>query len=317
MAQALSRHKIYRCKILKTENEKEMKMEDMVDRLIENQAAQLKVVEKFQDQVSTLIAKLPTGNELMIVPAQGVNNHQPGLKSSTAINTNNQTEKTAMFKQKEEENAYQLEQQQQDDQVYPVSASSIMKVKKRAKAKLEIELEEEVEILPWDDASPIRVTTEQMRDAFASNPVLREYASFNTTEMTDPKKAPPYVLEVLMDLVRRGHEAPETRNVQLNPARADQARVKTADKWEVRELGAVARLLFEAVSNAMRKSTLSEAERQKLERDVQEAVAWTWQLYESAPTEYVQKAQKPLAAHLVNMITPPVVAQSRLEAAKE
>ena len=174
-------------------------------------------------------------------------------------------------------------------------------VKTRTKARLlEFEIEH-VEVTPWDDHDPIHITTEQIKQAFDENPILQEYASFRNTELTDPKKAPPYVLEVLMDLLRRGHERPESRNIHLNPARSDQVKVKSAESsWEVRELSVAGRHLLSAVSRAMKRSTLSDAERQALELDVQDALAYAWQLYEGSPAEYVQKAQKPLAAHLAN-----------------
>jgi uncharacterized C2H2 Zn-finger protein len=183
-------------------------------------------------------------------------------------------------------------------------------VRTKAKARLlEIELEREEEhvvVVPWDDNNPIQITTAQIRQAFSENPMLQEYAGLRSpAEMTDPKKAPPYVLEALIDVIKRGHENPESHNVHLNPARADQVRVKVPeegrDGWEVRELRVVARLLLEAASRAMKRSTLGGANMASLEQDVQEAVAWSWQLYEGAPEEYAQKAQKPLAAHLVNL----------------
>jgi hypothetical protein len=239
--------------------------------MLQQQAAQLELVEGLQKQVSALLEKSTSTQTVGVVPEHLVDKSE---KPEVVVSRR--------------------------------KAKQVTEVTTTTKVTSEVD-EVEIKIIPWSDESPLRVTTEQMGEAFARNPVLREYASFNAAEMTDPKKAPPYVLEVLMDLVRRGHEAPETRNVQLNPARADQARVKTADRWEVRELGVVARLLFEAVSRAMRKSTLSEAERQKLESDVQDALAFAWQLYEGAPAEYAQKAQKPLAAHLVNMVPPTVV----------
>jgi hypothetical protein len=299
---------------VKNERIKEARSEEMVDRLIENQTTQLKVVEKFQDQVALLISELRTKNDRLDQLQTRATNRHERLEAQLLVKTNDQNEKKEKLSTVGERDPRQLERQQQDEQM-PVEN---LRLKRKAKAKMfELELEEEVEIVPWSDETPLRVTTEHMKEAFAKNPVLREYASFNAAEMTDPKKAPPFVMEVLMDLVRRGHEAPETRNVQLNPARADQARVKTADRWEVRELGAVTRLLFEAVSKAMKRSTLSEGERRKLEQDVQDALAFAWQLYEGSPTEYVQKAQKPLAAHLVNMVPPPALDQSRLEAAQK
>jgi hypothetical protein len=272
-------------------------MEERVDRLLD-------VVEKFQDQVSTLISALHVENTDQTMTGSG--NQRVRLVAPIRAESDNQFGK--MIKSSNDEvDPRELEKQQQND----TGAGPRLKTRRKAKQVTEVttkvtkELEEEIEVIAWDDASPIRVTTEQMREAFAKNPVLREYASLNTTEMTDPKKAPPYVLEVLMDLVRRGHAEPEARNVQLNPARADQVRVKTGETWEVRELVAVARFLLEAVSRAMKKSTLSDEERQKLELDVQDAVAWAWQLYEESPSEYARAAQKPLAAHLVNMAPSP------------
>jgi hypothetical protein len=256
--------------------------------MIKQQAAQLKLVEGLQKQMLDLQAST------QLAPPVAQDEVQVPLLPSSSTNQVTQVES----------------EQSQGEKQTP----QVVMTKRRARQVTEVtttktinEVEEfEVKITSWDDQNPIQLTTEQMQHAFSFNPILREYASLRTpTDMIDPKKAPPYVLEVMMELIRRGHAEPESRNVRLNPVRADQVRVKTGETWEVRELVAAARFLLEAVSRAMKKATLSDEERQKLELDVQEAVVWAWQLYEESPSAYARAAQKPLAAHLVNMTPSP------------
>ena len=121
-------------------------------------------------------------------------------------------------------------------------------------------------------------------------------------QITDPKVAPPYVVELLMDLVRRGHADPAARNVHLNPRRADQALVHmTSGQWEVIPLAEAARFLFDGVAATVHSVAISDAEAQSLPLEARSALAAAGMLYEEEPEVYVTRAKGPLAAHLSNM----------------
>ena len=122
----------------------------------------------------------------------------------------------------------------------------------------------------------------------------------NDEDKTDAEKAAPYVLEALVDLVRRAHSAdPAARNIYLSPNRADQVMVYD-ETWKVLTLVNAIRDLFDSVTGNIHQLIITDTERKKLPMDVQSAASWIPNLYEGAPEEYVERARPPLSAHLAN-----------------
>jgi hypothetical protein len=173
----------------------------------------------------------------------------------------------------------------------------------RTRILTEIE-ETRIEIRPWDGPDPcINITTEQIVQAFKENPMLQEFMSLHHDEMTDPQKTPDFIVELFMDLMKRGHEALEARNIHLNPSRADQVKVRLrSGVWEVHGLTGASRRLLEAIAKAMKRTALRDEERVALPVDAQEALAWAGLHFNAEPERYVRAAKKPLTAHLTNMI---------------
>jgi hypothetical protein len=165
------------------------------------------------------------------------------------------------------------------------------------------QVNQQIFIRPWDGAPAdrINVTLDAIAAAFSENARLREYCRLGDTEKTDPKVAPPYVLEMLMDLVKRAHADPTARNVYLNPKRADQALVclKTG-RWEVVQLAEATRLLFDGVVVSIHRATLSYETLQQLPQEAQNAMAMAGLVYRDEPEEYAKRAKGPMAAHLSN-----------------
>jgi hypothetical protein len=193
-----------------------------------------------------------------------------------------------------------------DHEKAPATPKVISAVQRHIKTTTTITTETEmteIEITPWDgDAPCINITTAQIAKAFETNPILQEYASMHGDDMKDPQKTPDYIVELFVDLIRRGHEAPEARNIRMNPNRADQVRVRMkSGAWEVHALTDASRQLLGCVAAAMRRTTLRDEGRDVLSIDAQEALAWAGLHYGATPARYVRAAQKPLAAHLVNM----------------
>jgi len=159
-----------------------------------------------------------------------------------------------------------------------------------------------VAVLPWDGERRIDVGIAQIAAAFAENARLKKYARWPEHQLTDPELAPPYVTELLMDLVKRGHADPAARNVYLNPRRADQALFHmTSGKWEVLPLAEATRALFDGVAQGIHRVTLSQEERKQLPLEAQNALSLAGLLYEDEPEEYVRMARGPMAAHLTNV----------------
>ena len=162
-----------------------------------------------------------------------------------------------------------------------------------------------VHIHPWDGDRRIGVELTHILAAFTDNAKLREYSRMGDHELTDPTIAPPYVTELLMDLTRRAHADPASRNIYLNPRRADQALVhKKNGTWAVLPLTEATRLIFDGVAATIHHTTMTLAERRQLPMEAQNALSMAGLLYDDEPEEYVKRAKAPMSAHLVNIGTP-------------
>jgi hypothetical protein len=158
-----------------------------------------------------------------------------------------------------------------------------------------------VNINAWDGDRRIGVEMSHIIAAFAENVRLQEYARMGDHELTDPEIAPPYVTELLMDLTRRAHAAPETRNVYLNPRRVDQVLVhKRSGQWAVLPLAEATRLLFDGVAATIHRATMTAAEIRQLPLEAQNALSMAGMLYDDEPDEYAKRARAPMTAHLEN-----------------
>lgn len=110
------------------------------------------------------------------------------------------------------------------DLVYAVSLTSPTTI-----IQLQQNTTVQVNIVGFDQADRIHVPPAHIHAAFSKNPRLVEYCRWPDAERVDAAKAAPFVLEALVDLVRRAHRDPAYRNVYLDPRRADQAMVYVAD----------------------------------------------------------------------------------------
>jgi hypothetical protein len=171
----------------------------------------------------------------------------------------------------------------------------------------------QVNVVGFDREDRIHIPVALVKAAFTENPRLMEYCRMSDEERTDADKAAPYVLEALLDLVRRAHRDPVYRNVYLNPKRADQVMVcldeeraqpalprGKAQSWEIRSLVEAIRLLFDGVADNLHKIIITDQERTQLPFDVQSAASWVPNLYEDEPERFVKDGKAPMAAHLQN-----------------
>lgn len=149
----------------------------------------------------------------------------------------------------------------------------------------------------WNGGRRIGVDLTHILAAFTDNDKLREYARMGDHELTDLAIAPPYVVELFMDLTKRAHADPAACNIYLNPRRADQVLVhKKSGTWEVLSLAEATRLLFDGVAATIHLTTVTE--RQRLPLEAQNALSMAGLLYEDEPDEYVKRAKAPMAAYL-------------------
>lgn len=147
----------------------------------------------------------------------------------------------------------------------------------------------QVNIIGFDREDRIHIPTALVKAAFTENPRLIEYCRMSDDDRIDAERAAPYVLEALVDLVRRAHQDPVYRNVYLNPKRTDQvivcldehsSRLISPQRWEVRPLMEAIRLLFDGVANNLHRIVITNQERSQLPFDIQNAASWMPNLYE-------------------------------------
>ena len=156
-----------------------------------------------------------------------------------------------------------------------------------------------IHIHPWDGDQRIGVDLAHIIAAFTDNTKLREYTRMGDHELVDPEIAPPYVTELLMDLTKRAHADPASRNVYLNPRRADQVLVhKRSGSWEVLPLLEATRLLFDGVAQGIQRVSRNCKEATHLPLEAQNALSMAGLLYDDEPDEYARRAKTPMAAHL-------------------
>jgi len=158
-----------------------------------------------------------------------------------------------------------------------------------------------ITLRPWSGEDRIVIPAALVKEAFTKNARLAEYCRFSDEEKVDAERAVPYVVEALTDLVKRAHATdPATRNVYLNPKRADQVLVFDEATWKVLPLVEAIRSLFDSVAGGLHKIMLTDKERAQLPFEVQATASWIPILYDDQPDEYVKRAKAPLAAHLTN-----------------
>jgi hypothetical protein len=181
-----------------------------------------------------------------------------------------------------------------------------------------------INIVGFDRDDRIYIPVALVKAAFTENPRLIEYCRLSDDERVDAERAAPYVLEALVDLVRRAHRDPVYRNIYLSPKRADQVMVcldeergppqrdrgqrgearlqdgQGPQKWEVRPLVEAIRLLFDGVAENLHKIIITDHDRAQLPFDVQSAASWVPNLYEDEPERFVKDGKAPMAAHFQN-----------------
>jgi hypothetical protein len=160
---------------------------------------------------------------------------------------------------------------------------------------------QQINIRPWSGEDRVVIPVTMLRAAFTENPRLAEYCQLSDEDKVDAEKAAPYVMEALVDLVKRAHADPLARNVYLNPRRADQVLVFDEATWRVLTLVEAIRTLFDGVAENIHRIIVTDAERGLLPLDVQAAASWVPNLYEEEPEKYVAKAKPQVSAHLANM----------------
>ena len=136
-----------------------------------------------------------------------------------------------------------------------------------------------VNIHPFSMDQVIILPAEMIQAAFTENAKLREYCASGNIHL-DAEKSAPYVLEALVELVRRAHSDPAQRNIYLSPDRADQVRVfmqpnnGVKGTWELLPLIDAIRRTFDSVSKLILRANTTEAERKKMSFEVQSVTGW-------------------------------------------
>jgi hypothetical protein len=158
-----------------------------------------------------------------------------------------------------------------------------------------------VNITPWDSPEYITVSLADILAAFAENPKLRQYLHMDDFELSDFEKAPPYVIELFIELLLRAHLLEAARNIYLNPSRADQVMVRMkSGSWDVAPLNDSIEHLFNGIARRLHVITITTEERTKLPYDIQNAISICEMMYKDHPDVYIKLAKEVIVAHLTN-----------------
>jgi hypothetical protein len=158
-----------------------------------------------------------------------------------------------------------------------------------------------VHIHPWDGPRCVNIDFKMIQDVFAENEKLREYTHMGEHGMAEPIPARPYVLELLMGLIKRAHAEPAGRNIYLNPNRSDQALILRKDNiWEVIPLVEATKILLDDAVSWTKLAVMAPEVLKALPIEAQSALACAGMHYEYEPEEYVKLAKASMVAHLAN-----------------
>jgi hypothetical protein len=180
-----------------------------------------------------------------------------------------------------------------------VNASSV--TQNNATNIINITIQNNTTITPWDSPEYITVSLADILAAFAENPKLQQYLHMDDFELTNFEKAPPFIIELFIELVLRAHLIEMARNIYLNPSRSDQVMVRMkSGAWDVAPLNDAIEHLFNGVATRLHQITITTAERTKLPYDIQNAISMCEMMYRGDPDLYIKLAKEVLVAHLTN-----------------
>jgi hypothetical protein len=165
----------------------------------------------------------------------------------------------------------------------------------------------------WNSKDRLVVSLDLLKAAFRENVLLREYSESPEKNRLDPAFMTRYVLEALMAVIRQAHSSPDSRNIRLNPSRADQVQVlvrEGAERWEILSLIEAVRLLFrEAAGRITSLAKTAEAHRDLAPAE-QIASLLLPQEYQRQPDKYEREGKGRMAAHLASLDTKTVTLPS-------
>jgi hypothetical protein len=156
----------------------------------------------------------------------------------------------------------------------------------------------------WNGKDRLVVSLDLLRSAFRESAMLREYCESPERNRLDPKYIAGYVLEALMAVIRQAHCAPGSRNIRLNPSRADQVQVlvrEGSERWEILSLTEAVNLLFRDAAGRMTHLARSADARRDLAPAEQIASLLMPQEYHRQPDKYVREGKGRMAAHLASL----------------
>jgi hypothetical protein len=163
-----------------------------------------------------------------------------------------------------------------------------------------------ITIQPWNrDEDRIVIPASMLRAAFTENPKLVEYCRMSAAQQSDKDEAMPYMIEALIDLVKRAHKEPSARNAYLSPSRADMVMVFDEATWKVIPLMEAIQAIVDSVALQI-KNIVRLDDAPKLLSGVYDPVANATFVYNchSHSDDYATQAKSRMVAHLMNNAPP-------------
>lgn len=164
-----------------------------------------------------------------------------------------------------------------------------------------------VVVRPWgSDEGKAIVTADMLNEIFESCPQLREYSDMSFRDQLDPAKSAPHAALCMVELARRAHVSPESRNIYLNPRRSDQVLVYGGgDGWKALTLQEGVRGIFDDLDAGVGRVILSDQLRAGLTSPAEAGATGARTVYGSAPDLVMEQARGQMTAHLGNMAPAP------------
>ena len=142
---------------------------------------------------------------------------------------------------------------------------------------------EKVEIRPW--GTPLEISAKDIASALSKIPTLAGNLAIND------------IVELLVELTKRAHVSPESRNIHLNPKRSDQALALMENGWAAVPLKDATRILFDGAAGCIANQL-----KPNIPGMMPANIAATLpQQYRNDRENCVSLGMKPMVAHLTNV----------------
>lgn len=159
-----------------------------------------------------------------------------------------------------------------------------------------------VQIVPFDPHSTIPLSAKDVTDICEGNPQFGAFTGLSPEQQLEysaTKNSAPCA-HLLIDVMRKEHEQPETRNVRINPNRADMALVwKGREPWIHEYLATMSSQLANRAANSIWQACIRHLS--LLPAEISSGIGFLNAHYRDHPEDVDSQVKKLLVPHLKNI----------------